>query len=183
VDGQESSKAIAAATKQIAKKKGKKVYMKAEVLKETPTIRVTQSQVKHLKLDSGDQVNTKTLASSSLIELSTFQVRDMWVLATRKSLASSTIIGRVTRSKTQRLLQPVTHSPPAYINLGVEDTPPPTPLAGVGSNSDWETPEDRMVQGTVGPSVGIKHVSPSTRGKGKLNTSSDQRVIQLEEKL
>lgn len=42
------------ATKQIAKKKGKKVAMETEFLKENLSIRVTRSQVKHLKLDSRD---------------------------------------------------------------------------------------------------------------------------------
>ena len=40
-----------------------------------------------------------------------------------------------------------------------------------------------MVYGIAGPSIGIKIVSPSTRGKGKLDISMDQRVIQLEEKI
>ena len=40
-----------------------------------------------------------------------------------------------------------------------------------------------MVQEPTCPSISIKHISPSTRGKGKLDTSIDQRVIQLEEKL
>jgi hypothetical protein len=99
-------------------------------------IRVTHSQVKHSKLDSEDQVNTETLAASSLIELSTLQVRDISVSATRKSVANNTITGRVTHSKTRRLPRPITHSPPSYIDLVAEDTPPPTPLAGVGSDSN-----------------------------------------------
>ena len=40
-----------------------------------------------------------------------------------------------------------------------------------------------MVQETTSPSVGIMIVPPLTQGKGKLDTSMDQRVIQLEEKL
>ena len=97
--------------KRIAKKKGKKVAKETEVLKETLTIRVTRSQVKHLQLDSGDQGNTETLAASSLIKLSTFKVRDMSVLAIGKSVASSTITRSVTRSITQRLPQSVTIHP------------------------------------------------------------------------
>ena len=61
----------------LLKKKGKKVAKEIEVLKEGPTIMVTRSQDKNLKLDSVDQVNTETLAASSLVELSTFQVRDI----------------------------------------------------------------------------------------------------------
>ena len=40
-----------------------------------------------------------------------------------------------------------------------------------------------MVQETAGPSVDTKHISLSTQVKGKLDTSIDQRFIQLEEKL
>ena len=136
-----------------------------------------------MKLDRGDHANIETLVASSLVELSTFQVRGMPVSASRKSFSNSTLMRRVTRSKTQILPWQVTHSPPAYISLGVEDTPPPTPPAGVRSDSNRETPEDCMVQGTIGPSINIKHVLPSTWGKGKIDTSIDQRVIQLEEKL
>ena len=157
--------------------------MEIEVLKETSSTSITRSQVQHLKLDSEDHANTETLAASSLIELSTFQVRDMSMSSTRKSFAKSTLTGRVTRSKAQTLPRQVTHSPPSYIDLGAEDTPPPTPPAGVGSDSDREIAEDYVVQRTKGQTDDIKHVSPTTRGKGKLDTSIDQRVIQLEEKL
>ena len=88
----------------------------------------------------------------------------------------------MTHNKTQRLPRLVTHSPPTYIDLGAEDTPPLPHPAGVGLDSDRETLKDHIVYRTIGPSVSIKHVSPSTRGKGKVDTSIDQRVIQLEEK-
>ena len=57
------------ATKQISKRKGKRVAMEAKISKETSSARVSQSRVKHPKLYGGDQPNTKTLVASSLVEL------------------------------------------------------------------------------------------------------------------
>lgn len=150
------------AMKQIAKKKGKRVVMETEILNVTSSTRVTRSRVKHLKLDGRDQANTTTLVASSLVKLSTFQVRDMSVSTSKKSFATSALTGRVTRSKTRTLPQQITHSPPSYIDLGAKDTSPPTSPAEVGSDFDREIPEDCVVQGTKGQFVGIKHVSPST---------------------
>ena len=54
-------------------------------------------------------------------------------------------MGRVTRSKTHTLPQQVTHSPPTYIDLGDDETPPPNPPVGVGLDFDQEIPEDHVV--------------------------------------
>lgn len=162
---------MVATLKCIAKEKGKKVVQEAEILKDTSKIRVTQSQVKHSQMDSGDQGNTKTLASSSLIEMSTLKVKDMSLSVTWKSVANSTIMRRVTHSKTCKLFRPFTNSPLAHIDLEAKDTPPSTPLAGQKLDSDQETPEDHREHDIADPSVSIMIVPPSTQGKGKLDTS------------
>ena len=119
--------------------------MEVEISKETLSARVTQSQVKNLQFEGGDQTNTETLATSSLVEMSTFQVGDMPVSTSKKTFVSSALSGRVTRSKTRALPRQVAHSPPSYIDLGAEDTLPPTPPTGGGSDSDWEILEDHVV--------------------------------------
>ena len=92
-------------------------------------------------------------------------------------------MGRDTHNKTITLPLQVSHSPPTYTDLEDEDTQPPTPPARVGSDSDHEIPKDRVVQKKKIQTVSIKHASPTTRGKGKLDLLLDQRIIQLEEKL
>lgn len=148
--------------KPIAKRKGKRVVVEAEISNETSSARVTQSQVKHLELDSRDQPNIKTLATSSHVELSALQVNDMPVSTSKKSLANSSLTRRDPHNKTRTLPLQVSHSPLTYIDLEDEDTPPPTPPARVGSDSDREIPEDRVVQKKKIQTVSIKHASPTT---------------------
>ena len=148
--GKQSSRETMTAMKQIAKRKGKRVSMEEDISKETSSARVTQSWVKHPKLDGSDQHNTDTLVASSLFELLTFQVSDMTMSTSKKIFVSNALMGRVTRIKTRTLPRQVTHSSLAYIDLGAEDTPPPTPPARVGSDSNREIPEDCVVQRTKG---------------------------------
>ena len=98
--------------------------------------------------DGRDQPNIETLATSSLVELLVFRVGEMSVSTSKKSLANSALLGRVTCIKRRDLPLQFTDSMPAYMCMGAKDTPPSTPPGGVGSDLDWEIPKDHVVQRT-----------------------------------
>ena len=123
----------------------------------------------------------ESVVASSLVELSTSGKQSVPLSLSRQPSTNNTPSGRVTSSKTKAPPPSTDSAPIVCIDLGLEDTTPPT--AGKEPSIVQPLSTDRPMKKTVDKPLGAHSILPTVRGKTKLQFLVDRRMANLEERL